>query len=75
MTDEERQVSRVGGVFGSPKDRTGHDVQDEDMTMPTRKKTVKGRGSSCVVGGSIKRGDFSKTFFMCVILLDTGLHC
>lgn len=45
------------------------------MTMPIKKKTVKGRGSSCVVGGSIKRGDFSKTFFMCVILLDTGLHC
>lgn len=44
------RVSRVGGVFESPTDRTGLDVQDKNATMATRKRTDQERGLVYWVG-------------------------
>lgn len=47
-----RRVSSIG-------DRTGHDVQDKDPTMVTRKRTNEGRGLLQWVGVQKgERGDF-----------------
>lgn len=52
-----RRVSSVG-------DRTGHDVEDKDPTMVTKKRMNQGRGLLQWVGVQKgERGDFDKTWF------------